>query len=76
MRGASMKEVQELFGHKNMTMTLHYPHLGQEQKKQAVGLFNGLGACSLYQALYVTKVSQISFVSKESGKFSPQSNVI
>jgi hypothetical protein len=42
MRGASLKEVQELPGHKTVTMTLRYSHLAEENKKKAVGLLNGL----------------------------------
>jgi integrase len=42
MWGASLKEVQELLGHKTMTMTLRYAHLSQEHKKKAVSLLNGL----------------------------------
>ena len=40
MRGASLKEVQEILGHK--TMTLRYAHLSQEHKKKAVNLLNEL----------------------------------
>jgi hypothetical protein len=42
MRGANLKEVQEILGHKGMTMTLRYAHLSQEHKKKAVSLLNGL----------------------------------
>ena len=42
MRGGSLKDVQELLGHKTMTMTLRYAHSSQEHKKKAVNLLNGL----------------------------------
>lgn len=52
LRGGDLKDIQELLGHKTMTMTLRYAHLTQERKKQAVNLLNGLtGTC-------VTKLSQ------------------
>ena len=44
MRGATLKEVQEILGHKTMTMTLRYAHLSQEHKKKAVNLLKGLTA--------------------------------
>jgi site-specific recombinase XerD len=44
MGGDSLKEVQEILGHKTMTMTLRYAHLSQEHKKKAVNLLNGLTA--------------------------------
>jgi integrase len=44
MRGASIKEVQEILGHKSLTMTVRYAHLSQEHKKKAVNLLNGLTA--------------------------------
>jgi integrase len=34
MRGGSIKELQELLGHKSMTMTMRYAHLSQEHKKR------------------------------------------
>lgn len=44
MKGGSLKDVQELLGHKTMTMTLRYAHLTQEHKRKAVNLLNGLTA--------------------------------
>jgi len=46
MRGGNLKDVQELLGHKSMSMTLRYSHLSQEHKKKAVNLLNGLTASS------------------------------
>jgi integrase len=42
MNGASLKDVQELLGHKTIEMTLRYAHLSQAHKKNAVNLLNGL----------------------------------
>lgn len=46
MRGGTLKDVQEILGHKTMTMTLRYAHLSQEHKRNAVNLLNGLGTLS------------------------------
>jgi hypothetical protein len=42
--GASIKEVQEILGHKRLTMPARYAHPGQEHKKKAVNLLKGLTA--------------------------------
>jgi integrase len=42
LKGGTLKDVQELLGHKTMTMTLRYAHLTQEHKRKAVNLLNGL----------------------------------
>jgi integrase len=34
MKGGDFKDVQELLGHKTMTMTLRYVHLSQHHKKR------------------------------------------
>ena len=39
-----LKDVQEVFGHKDITMMLRYAHLTQEHKRKAVNLQNGLAA--------------------------------
>src|SRR5208337_3880394 len=57
MRGASLKDLQELLGHKSMSMVLRYAHLTQEHKKKAVNLLQGL-TTSGEKSLPVTKVSQ------------------
>ncbi|HIJ69389.1 MAG TPA: site-specific integrase, partial [Deltaproteobacteria bacterium] len=57
MRGASLKDLQELLGHKSMSMLLRYTHLTQEHKKKAVNLLQGLTTCA-EKSPTVTKVSQ------------------
>lgn len=42
MKGASLKEVQELLGHKDIKMTMRYAHLSQENKRKAINLLNVL----------------------------------
>jgi len=42
LHGGDLKDVQELLGHKSMTMTLRYAHLTQEHKRKAVNLLNSL----------------------------------
>ncbi len=42
MSGASIKEVQELLGHKTLAMNTQYAQLTQENKKKAVSLLNKL----------------------------------
>lgn len=44
MRGGPLKDLQEILGHKSLTMTMRYAHLSQEHKKKAVNLLNGLTA--------------------------------
>ena len=61
MKGASLKEVQELLGHKTMTMTLRYAHLSQDHKKKAVSLLNGLTSAKTSQNV-TNPVSAISSV--------------
>jgi integrase len=46
LNGGTLKDVQELLGHKTMTMTLRYSHLTQEHKRQAVNLLGKLSAFS------------------------------
>ncbi|RJR33253.1 MAG: site-specific integrase [Desulfobacteraceae bacterium] len=49
MKGGTLKEAQELLGHKTMTMTLRYAHLSQDHKKRAVSLLNGLTSAKMSQ---------------------------
>jgi len=41
MKGASLKAVQELLGHKDIKMTMRYAHLADDFKKDAVNLLDG-----------------------------------
>jgi len=64
MRGASLKDIQEILGHKTtMTMTLRYAHLSQEHKKEAVSLLNGLTAPAAEGHILVTTSEMTNSIS-------------
>jgi len=63
MKGGTLKDVQELLGHKTMTMTLRYAHLTQEHKRKAVNLLNGLTASNEKEFCHKTVTSLNSPVS-------------
>ena len=51
MKGASLRAVQELLGHKSIKMTMRYAHLSEDFKKEAVRLLDGdtVGCESTYK---------------------------
>jgi len=65
MRKGSLKDLQEILGHKTLTMTIRYAHLSQEHKKKAVNLLNGLTASATgnchktVTSLNVTKTANV-----------------
>ena len=59
MRGGTLKDVQELLGHKNISMTMRYAHLSQEHKNKAVNLLNGLTTSKTPSKVTVTKLSHL-----------------
>ncbi|GLI54322.1 hypothetical protein TISLANDTSLP1_20150 [Thermodesulfovibrio yellowstonii] len=52
MKGADLKTVQELLGHRTLTMTLRYSHLSQSHKKEAVKLLDRGDNKTFYHNFY------------------------
>jgi integrase len=59
LRGGSLKDIQELLGHKDIKSTMRYAHLTQESKIKAVNLLNGISKKSNSHKI-VTKLKSVS----------------
>ncbi len=50
MKGRSLKEVQEILGHREFTMTLRYAHLSPDRLREAVASLEGFSTKSAQSA--------------------------
>ncbi|HTI56486.1 MAG TPA: tyrosine-type recombinase/integrase [Verrucomicrobiae bacterium] len=50
MKGRSLKEVQEILGHREFTMTLRYAHLSPDRLRDAVASLEGFSTKSAHGA--------------------------
>jgi len=55
MAGCDLRTVQELLGHKTLTMTLRYSHLAPGHKVKAVGLLDEVLTMNLTKTLQFEK---------------------
>ena len=61
MRGVDLKTVQELVGHKHITMTLKYAHLAPGHKRVAIAVLDqsANGVPSIFPTVDNTKISHL-----------------
>ena len=52
MAGVDIRTVQELAGHKTITMTMRYAHLGPEHKQRAVARLDADSYCKSYDSTF------------------------
>ena len=50
MKGRSLKEVQEILGHREFSMTLRYAHLSPDRLRDAVASLEGFSTRSAHDA--------------------------
>jgi site-specific recombinase XerD len=60
IKGASLKDLQELLGYMTISMTKRYAHLSQNHKKKAVNLLKGLTVSSEVHRRYLSQNCHIS----------------
>jgi integrase len=60
MRGASLKELQELLGHATLQMTMRYAHLSPDRLRSAVSRLDGLTAGGTVEPLTLVSVAGVA----------------
>lgn len=58
MRNKSLKDLQEILGHKSLTMTMRYAHLSENHKRKAINALNGLTVLNQTCHKMVTKTKR------------------
>jgi integrase len=60
MRGASLKDVQEILGHADLKMTMHYSHLSPAHLRATVDRLDGLTNCCPAAAAVAPPAEQLA----------------
>ena len=56
MKGRSLKEVQEILGHREFSMTLRYAHLSPDRLRDAVAALEVFGSTSAHSSAQSAKI--------------------
>ena len=75
MRGRSLKEVQEILGHREFSMTLRYAHLSPDRLREAVAALEDFRNGTAQKSVQGGKLDHAPFVSpRKAGVAQWQSN--
>ena len=75
MRGRSLKEVQEILGHREFSMTLRYAHLSPDRLREAVAALEDFRDVSAHKSAHGGKIDPAPLASlRNAGVAQWQSN--
>jgi hypothetical protein len=63
MRGRSLKEVQEILGHREFSMTLRYAHLSPDRLREAVAALEDFRNASAHNSAHSGKIDPAPLLS-------------